>query len=59
MATPHYRKPYSPAFVTHTHQVWQGYYDVPLTEEDAGSITNNLVEFFEILMEWDRGQDAL
>ena len=39
MATPHHRKPYSPAFVTHTRQAWQGYYDVSLTEEDAGVIT--------------------
>lgn len=54
MATPHHRKPYSPAFVAHTRQAWQVYYDVSLTEEDAGVITRNLVEFFEVLLEWDR-----
>lgn len=37
-----------------TRQVWQGYYDAPLTDEDVGIMTNNLVEFFEVLREWDR-----
>lgn len=54
MADSQHRKSCSLAFVTHTRQVWQGYYDVSLTEEDAGIITRNLVDFFEVLLEWDR-----
>ena len=54
MAPPRFRKPCSPALVTQTRQAWQGFYDAPLTDEDAGIITRNMVEFFAILMEWDR-----
>ena len=54
MASPRLQKPCPPALVTHTRQVWQGYYDAPLTEEDAGVITRNIGDFFAVLMEWDR-----
>lgn len=54
MAVQHLRKPFSPALMAQTRHVWQGYYDVPLTDEDAGVITGNMVEFFEVLREWDR-----
>lgn len=54
MAVHHRQKPFSPALMAQTRQVWQRHYDVPLTDEDAGVITGNMVEFFEVLREWDR-----
>ncbi len=43
-------------FLLKTVEVWQPYYDRKLTTEDAREIATNLVEFFNILVEWDEGR---
>ena len=44
----------NPTFLKHTLEKWQPHYVGPLTEEDAGAITTNMTNFFDILLEWDR-----
>ena len=47
----------SQTLVDRTLREWQGYYATPLTEQDANDITNNLLEFFDVLLEWDNYRD--
>jgi hypothetical protein len=53
----HMAKRCSQTLVDRTLREWQGYYATPLTEEDARDITNNLLEFFDVLLEWDNHRD--
>jgi len=58
MAAPRSGKPYSAALLAQTRQVWQGPYGRPLSEEDASAITGNMVDFLEVLMEWEEKNSA-
>lgn len=41
-------------FVKYTKDVWQPYYEKPLSDFDAGEITNNMVDFMNLLIRWDK-----
>lgn len=41
-------------FVKYTKDVWQPYYKKPLSDFDAGEITNNMVDFMNLLIRWDK-----
>ena len=45
---------YSNEFLERTIKVWQPYSKEPLTLDDAREITENMVNFFKLLMETDR-----
>ncbi len=40
-------------FLLETKEVWQPLYEKELTLEDTREIASNVVEFFNILVEWD------
>ena len=44
---------FSQDFLLETLSVWQPYYEKELAVEDAREIASNMVEFFNILVEWD------
>lgn len=58
MAVPRSGKQYSAALLAQTRQVWQGHYEMPLSEEDASAITGNMVDFLETLMDWDTPRNS-
>ncbi len=58
MASSHRRTTCSPALLAQTRQVWQGHYERPLSEEDAAVMTGNMVDFIEVLMEWEKKDAA-
>lgn len=41
-------------FVKYTKDVWQPYYAKALSDYDAGEITNNMVDFMNLLIRWDK-----
>ncbi len=41
-------------FAEYTKDVWQPYYEEPLSDSDAGEITNNMVDFMNLLTRWDK-----
>ena len=41
-------------FVKYTKKVWQPYYEKELTDFDAVEITNNMVDFMNLLIRWDK-----
>lgn len=41
-------------FVEYTKDVWQPYYEEPLSDLDADEITNNMVNFINLLTHWDK-----
>ncbi len=41
-------------FLLETNEVWQPLYEKELAIEDAREIASNMVEFFNILEEWDK-----
>lgn len=43
-----------PEFVKYTKDVWQPYYEKTLSDFDAGEITNNMVDFMNLLVRWDK-----
>ncbi len=43
-------------FLLETMSLWQPHYEEELTTEDAREIATNMVEFFNILVEWDEGR---
>lgn len=45
---------YSKEFLEKTIKVWQPYSNEPLTLEDAREMSENMVNFFKLLMETDK-----
>jgi len=41
-------------FVKYTLDVWQPYYENALTNQDVAEITNNMVNFMDLLINWDK-----
>ena len=41
-------------FVKYTKDVWQPYYEKTLSDFDAVEITNNMVDFMNLLIRWDK-----
>lgn len=41
-------------FAEYTKDVWQPYYEEPLSDLDADEITNNMVDFMNLLTRWDK-----
>jgi hypothetical protein len=43
---------YSLQFIERTQQVWQPYYQVPLTREDSQEIASNITALFHLFSDW-------
>ena len=41
-------------FVKYTKDIWQPYYEEELTDLDAVEITNNMIDFMNLLIQWDK-----
>ncbi|MBI3623357.1 hypothetical protein HY212_04750 [Candidatus Pacearchaeota archaeon] len=44
----------SKSYLEKTINVWQPHYDRTLTIEDAKVIAENVIDFFELLIEWKK-----
>lgn len=47
------RLDFNPQFLQETIEILQSYYEEKLTTEDAMEIASNMIEFFNLLAEWD------
>jgi len=41
-------------FIKYTKETWQPYYEEELSDLDAVEITNNMVDFMNLLIKWDK-----
>lgn len=41
-------------FINYTKEIWQPYYEEEVTDLDAAEITNNMVDFMNLLIQWDK-----
>lgn len=53
------RKKYSDKLIQHTLEVWQPMASKQLTKDDAKIILDNTIDYFRLLMRWNRTKDII